>query len=281
MASLPFICGRCARAIRQGASTPLHNPLARRVARHSRLYSKDSSVGAPTNPPRSSPRPQDPAKDASSSGHGEPTEPQPEAPQQPRREPGAMSRRLEEATEDAMLSGGRAGVRAIEAAGFSEELKTRLLNRLSDARADDASALNAAGLPAATGQPRSGVFSATTAAQPWTGEEPTADAVLRMLEDAHRPLRPELRGTPKIPKPRPGPVDMRIRRGPRVSPGDKAAAARDLAVAYAGMGLKDADKAASDKQREAFRKELRERFSPGARAMPNTISGLAALANER
>lgn len=276
MVSLPFICGRCARALRQGASAPLHNPLARRV----RLYSKDSSIRAGTDLAHSSPKTQDPAEDASPPGHGELAKPQPEPPQKPQREPGAMSRRLEEATEDAMLSGGRAGVRAIEAAGFSEELKTRLLNRLSDARADDAPALNAAGLSAA-GHPRSGVFSATAAAQPWTGEEPTADAVLRMLGDAHRTLRPELRGAARIPKPRPGPVDMRIRRGPRVSPGDKAAAARDMAVAYAGMSLKDADKAASDKQREAFRKELRERFSPGARAMPSTISGLAALANER
>jgi hypothetical protein len=30
-----------------------------------------------------------------------------------------------------------------------------------------------------------------------------------------------------------------------------------------------------------MRKELKERFTPGARAMPNSIRGLAALANER
>lgn len=276
MASLPFICGRCARALRQGASAPLHNPLARRT----RLYSQDSSVRAATNPIRSSPKPQDPAEDASLLHNGEPTEPQPEPPQQPQREPGAMSRRLEEATEDALLSGGRAGLRSIEAAGFSEELKIRLLDRLSEARADNASALDAADAPAA-GEQRSGIPGATGAAQPWTGEEPTADAVLRMLGDAHRSLRPELRGAPRIPKPQSRPVDMRIRREPSVSPGGKAAAARDMAAAYAGMGLKDAGKGLSDKEREAFRKDLRERFSPGARAMPNTISGLAALANER
>jgi hypothetical protein len=37
----------------------------------------------------------------------------------------------------------------------------------------------------------------------------------------------------------------------------------------------------TDKEREDMRKELKERFTPGARAMPNSIRGLAALANER
>ncbi|TGO85859.1 hypothetical protein BPOR_0357g00050 [Botrytis porri] len=37
----------------------------------------------------------------------------------------------------------------------------------------------------------------------------------------------------------------------------------------------------SEGEREEFRKELKERFSPGARPMPNSIRGLAALANER
>ncbi|KAK0705630.1 hypothetical protein B0H67DRAFT_594574 [Lasiosphaeris hirsuta] len=41
---------------------------------------------------------------------------------------------------------------------------------------------------------------------------------------------------------------------------------------YVGMG---------EGEREARRRELRERFEPAARAMPNTITGLAALANER
>lgn len=37
----------------------------------------------------------------------------------------------------------------------------------------------------------------------------------------------------------------------------------------------------SEEEREAVKREFRERFAPGARAMPNTVSGLAALANER
>ncbi len=37
----------------------------------------------------------------------------------------------------------------------------------------------------------------------------------------------------------------------------------------------------TDEEREKVRKELRERFTPGARPMPTTLTGLASLANER
>ena len=37
----------------------------------------------------------------------------------------------------------------------------------------------------------------------------------------------------------------------------------------------------SDEERDKLRQELKDRFTPGARAMPNSIRGLAALANER
>src|SRR4051794_27882409 len=51
-----------------------------------------------------------------------------------RPEPGAMSQRLQEATEEALLTGGRAGRKAVEEAGFSEELKERLFARVQDAK---------------------------------------------------------------------------------------------------------------------------------------------------
>jgi hypothetical protein len=37
----------------------------------------------------------------------------------------------------------------------------------------------------------------------------------------------------------------------------------------------------TDQEKEDLRNEFRERFSPGARGMPNSVTGIAALANER
>ncbi|KAK0634411.1 hypothetical protein B0T17DRAFT_483553 [Bombardia bombarda] len=192
-----------------------------------------------------------------------------------------MSRRLEQATEDALLTGGRAGVRAVQDAGFSEELKAKLLSKISNAsqfQSDHAAAFteaNVAGrLPSSAGQGTRAIASA----QAWTGEEATEDTVLRMLNDARKPLAPGLRGKAKIPTP--VLVDMRIKRNPTASASTRAANARDRAQAYAGMGLKE-DSGLSKEEREKFREEFRERFRPGARAMPNSITGLAALANER
>lgn len=193
-----------------------------------------------------------------------------------------MARRLEEATEDALLTGGRAGRRAVEDAGFSDELKNRLLEKIADVkfREEHSSAFSQAGitskLPASAGE---GTRIMATG-EAWTGEELQADAVLRMLDDAHKPLKPGLRGKPNIPSPIP--MDMRLKKEPRVSPGLKYANARDKASVYSGMGMKEMDmNSLSHEEREARRKELRERFTPAARALPNTLSGLAALANER
>ncbi|KUI67070.1 hypothetical protein VM1G_03067 [Cytospora mali] len=200
-----------------------------------------------------------------------------------RPEPGPLARRLEEATEEALFTGGRAGRQAIEDAGFSEDLKQRLLDKVADAnfREEHGTALREAGLignvPEAAGQ---GTRDLATA-QPWTGQEADTDVVLRMLDDANKRLRPGLRGKPNIPSPSGIPVDMRLRRKPVITPGAKAANAKDAASVYADMAGKEKSVGLSDKEREAFRKELRDRFAPAARAVPSTISGLAALANER
>ena len=194
-----------------------------------------------------------------------------------------MARRLEEATEEALLTGGRAGRRAIEDAGFNEELKQRLLDKVADAkfREEHGASLREAGLtsniPEAAGRGTRDVASA----QPWTGTESESDAVLRMLNDAHKPLKPGLRGRPNIPSPSGTPVDMRLKKQPVISAGRKVASAKEAASVYAGMVSKDKEKGLSDKEREAMKKELRDRFAPAARALPNTISGLSALANER
>lgn len=184
-----------------------------------------------------------------------------------------MARRLEEATEEALFTGGRAGRQAVEDAGFSEELKERLLDKIADAkfRKQYSGAFAEAGINSAAGEGTRRI----AAAQPWTGTEDTADAVLRMLDDAKPKLKPGLRGTFQAP-----PVDMRLSREPSRSPSQKAATARDRASVYAGLGMKGKT-GLTDEEREAMRRELRERFEPGARAMPNTITGLASLANER
>jgi hypothetical protein len=172
----------------------------------------------------------------------------------------------------------------LEESGFSEDLKERLLARVSDAKfkSDNAAAIAAAGLDT----PESNVVGQGSrdiaSAAPWTGTESTEDAVLRMLTDAHKPLSKELRGKPRIPEP--NPVDMRIRRERKVSSGIRAASARDRASAYAGLGLKELEKEGkplTEKEQEALKKEFRDRFTPAARAVPATLTGLAALANER
>jgi hypothetical protein len=194
-----------------------------------------------------------------------------------------MSRRLEEATEDALLTGGRAGRRAVEDAGFSDELKERLLDKIADAqfRKQYAGAFAEAQLPTSAGEGTRHM----AGAEPWTGQESTADGVLRMLDDARKPLRPELRGTFKVP----GPVDMRIKKKPAMKAGQRIASAKDAAAAYAVLGTSSGSnpvsqtqaQGLSDAEKEEMKRGFRERFEPGARAMPNTITGLAALANER
>lgn len=184
-----------------------------------------------------------------------------------------MSRRLEEATEEALLGGGASGRRAVEAAGFSNELKTRLLDKIADAnfKSQYAGSLAVAGIPTVAGDGTRQL----AAAQPWSGSESTQDTVLRMLHDANKPLKPGARG-----RYQPPPVDMRLRRDPPRSPSQRAASARDQAAMYTGMGIKGS-KGLSDEERDELKREFRERFQPGARSMPISASGLAALANER
>ncbi|TGJ78753.1 hypothetical protein E0Z10_g10014 [Xylaria hypoxylon] len=195
----------------------------------------------------------------------------------PTSEPGAMSRRLQEATDEALFTGGTAGRRAVEDAGFSEELKDKLLAKVKDAqfRSQYAAAFSEADMPAAAGEGTR----ITATSRPWTGQETTEDAVLRMLTDAHKPLGRELRGRPKRSDIRP--VDMRMRQQYKLNPGHRLANARDKASMYAGLGMKESEEGLDERERAARRQEFRERFQPGARALPNTMAGLASLANQR
>ncbi|KAG6056435.1 hypothetical protein E4U17_002195 [Claviceps sp. LM77 group G4] len=172
-----------------------------------------------------------------------------------------MSRRLEQATEDALLSGDASGRRAIQDAGFSEELKAKLIERVAAAESQHQHASHS-----------------TAGETPWTGTENTVDAVLRMLQDAKKPMRAEAGARCLQP---PVVVDTRLRRRrPPQSPGQRAVNARDKASMYVGMDMKTL-KGLSVSERNEMKAELRERFEPVARAVPATISGIAALANQR
>ena len=112
------------------------------------------------------------------------------------------------------------------------------------------------------------------AAQPWTGTEEQQDAVLRMLTDAHKPLRGR---RPKAPSPIGPPNVVPQRRAPQRSSGERLANARDRSSIYSLAN----DPNMSQQEKEQMRKELKERFTPGARPMPTSLQGLASLANER
>ena len=98
-----------------------------------------------------------------------------------------------------------------------------------------------------------------------------------MLTDAHKPLRSTR--PPKIPTPRGTPVnvDMRMQKALQKSKAERLANARDRTSIYA----LSQDPAMTEKEREQMRLQLKERFTPGARPMPTSVQGLAALANER
>jgi hypothetical protein len=281
MTAQAYICSRCTRALVQKASSaasrPILSPPGLRQFSQSSASSSASrgantttaaTEGASSNRLNAalsaSPQTETVASGSDSNHEGK---------------KGRLAQRLEDATEDALLTGGRSGRRAVlEEAGFSEELKAKLLGKLADAQFSsqysDALAKANLTVPASAGQGTRDMASAAS----WTGEEPVADTVLRMLDDAHKPLKPELRGTMQIPVP----VDLRPRAQPSsASPGQRAASARERATAYADATESARDKGLSASEREELRREFRERFTPGARAMPNSISGLAALANER
>ncbi|KAK6612397.1 hypothetical protein H4I96_01610 [Botrytis cinerea] len=258
----PFKCARCLRATKQqNAASNLHKNASRQFSQ-SPLHGEDTSKVT-----------KDLEDQASIEAQilKQPSKNDPEK-KEAEKELGAMSRRLLESTEDALLEGGRAGRKAVEEAGFSEELKARLLERLeaSKFKSENASAFTEASFASNIGRGSRDIATG----QAWTGQEAAEDTVLRMLDDARKPLNPALRGPGKIPSPI---VDLRLKKQPKQRPGERLANARDKTSIYAISK----DSQMSEREREEFRKELKERFSPGARAMPNSIRGLAALANER
>lgn len=72
-------------------------------------------------------------------------------------------------------------------------------------------------------------------------------------------------------------VDMRMKKAVQKCSADRLANARDRTSVYA----LSQDQSLSENERENMRKILKERFTIGARPMPGSVQGLAALANER
>ncbi|KAL8651486.1 MAG: hypothetical protein Q9210_003224 [Variospora velana] len=186
-----------------------------------------------------------------------------------------MSRRLSELTEEIIEHGGHSARKAMDEAGFPEELRQRLEAKIADSnfRSENPAAFASLDMPFGAGRGTRD----HAAAQPWTGTEAVEDAALRMLNDAHKPIR--VTGPPRIPQPRSVPmtVDMRMKKAVQKSQGERLANARDRTSVYA----LSQDSTLSEKEREEMRKVLKERFTAGARPMPGTVQGLAALANER
>jgi len=188
-------------------------------------------------------------------------------------EQGAMSKRLAEMSEENLITGGRSAKKAVEEAGFSEDLRRRLEERIKDTsfKSQNAQAFAQANLPSSAGRGTQDI----AGARPWSGTETVEDASLRMLNDAFKPIKVPVRaGGPAVRTPTK--IDTGRTKG-KSSTGGRLASARDKSSIYSY--LKDPN--LSEKEKEEMRKQLKERFQPGARAVPATIQGLASLANER
>lgn len=186
-----------------------------------------------------------------------------------RRELGAMSQRLAQMSEESLELGGRRAAKAVQEAGFDEDLKRQLEERIASAsfRNDYASAFAQAETPSSAGKGTRD----TAAAEPWSGTESVGDASLRMLNDAIKPMKRSF-----TPPPIRGPSRIDTGRSKtKASSGTRLANARDQTSVY--EQLKDLP----ESEREQFRKEMKERFTSVGRRTPVSVTGLESLANER
>ena len=179
---------------------------------------------------------------------------------------------MEQMSEEALESGGSGARKAVEEAGFDPELKRRLEERIAGAnfRSKNASAFAQAELPASAGRGTRDIAGAA----PWSGTESVEDASLRMLNDAHKPLRvPRGSSAPRGPPIR---IDTGRAKG-APSSGARLANARDRTSIYTTIK----DSGMTQEEKEAYRKEMKARFAPTGRTAPASIQALASLANER
>jgi hypothetical protein len=172
-------------------------------------------------------------------------------------------------SEEALESGGHGALKAVEEAGFSAGLKAQLEQRIASANLRSSEAE----LPAFASRHARDL--ATT--EGWTGTESIHDASLRMLNDAHKPLR--LGRPPKMPGvPIPQSIDTGHARS-KEGRGLRLANARDRSNVYATI---KEDESMEAVDREKRLQDLKDRFDPHARVIvPGSIQGLASLANKR
>ncbi|KAL1653884.1 hypothetical protein SLS61_003669 [Didymella pomorum] len=173
-------------------------------------------------------------------------------------------------SEEALESGGHGARKAVEEAGFSSDLKAQLEQRIA------AAALQSPEVNMPASASRHTRDLATTEA--WTGTESIHDASLRMLNDAHKPLRMGRRAAPGPAVQMPQNIDTGRSRSKR-GQGLRLANARDRTNVYASV---QSDDSLEETERQQRLQALKDRFEPGARAIvPGSIQGLASLANKR
>lgn len=185
-------------------------------------------------------------------------------------EEGAFTRRMRSMSEEALESGGHGARKAVEEAGFSPDLKAQLEQRIAAASLQSPEV----SLPASASRHTRDI--ATSEA--WTGTESIHDASLRMLNDAHKPLRMGRRVAPGPAVQMPQNIDTGRSRSKR-GQGLRLANARDRTNVYASV---QSDDSLEETERQQRLQALKDRFEPGARAIvPGSIQGLASLANKR
>lgn len=185
-------------------------------------------------------------------------------------EEGAFTRRMRSMSEEALESGGHGARKAVEEAGFSADLRAQLEQRIAAASLQSPDV----NLPASASRHTRDL--ATSEA--WTGTESLHDASLRMLNDAHKPLRMGRRAAPGPAVQMPQNIDTGRSRSKR-GQGLRLANARDRTNVYASV---QSDDSLEETERQQRLQALKDRFEPGARAIvPGSIQGLASLANKR
>jgi hypothetical protein len=185
------------------------------------------------------------------------------------KEEGAFTRRMRDMSEEALEYGGHSALKAVDEAGFNADLKAQLEQRIAGANLRSSEA----DLPDFASRHTRDLATA----EAWTGTESLHDASLRMLNDAHKPLR--LGRPPKMPGvPVPKSIDTGHKRA-QEGRGLRLANARDRSTVYSTL-KEDEDLEATEREKRF--QELKDRFNPEARAIvPGTIQGLANLANKR
>ncbi|KAI5841508.1 hypothetical protein DFP73DRAFT_555989 [Morchella snyderi] len=214
-----------------------------------------------------------PSSSSSSSSSATQSSP-PAAPKNEEPEPeSALTRRFTAMAEDALAASPRRASQIASENSFSEDLKRELEARIAgaDFNSANASAIASANLPSYASKHTRDIASA----QHWTGDESTSDSVLRMLVDAHKPLKKDLRGSSANAKP--ANVDLRPTRKyqPRSS-GDRIARARERTAEYSLV--RDA---ATEDERAEIRSMFRDRFLPESRAVAASVGALNSLADEK